>query len=168
MSEEKILVAVDDSESSRAMLRVVAARASEAETARLLVCHLLPHLPPRLLESRGAEDPRQERRVEREQELAQARWIEGETAEGERLVRESRRALERGGVSGERIETEVKESHYSHERLADALLEEARANGCTMIAVGRHAFPAVRELLHRHLADELQKRAEGVQVWSIG
>jgi nucleotide-binding universal stress UspA family protein len=168
MNAEKILVAIDDSEASRAILPVVAERAAEDDATRLVLCHFLPHLPPRLLESRGSEDPREERAIERRQELQQAQRVEAEASAAERLMRQCRRTLERCGVSGERIDSEVKESHYAHERLADALLEEAKECGCTTIAVGRHSFPALREILDHHIGEELQRHANDVTVWTIG
>lgn len=167
MQAEKILVALDDSEASGRLVSAAAARALESEDVHLVLCHLPPPLPPRLLETRGSEDPKEEERIEARQEVAQARWIAERTAEGERLLATQRRALERCGVAADRIETRVAEPVERHEHLADAIVDMARALGCGTIAVGRGSFSALRAALNAHLADQLRDRVEGIEVWEV-
>jgi len=167
MQASKILVAMDDCEASRQILPTVAAKARDSESVRLLLCHLLPPLPPELLESRGAEKSKDERRIERKQESAQAEWIGKQTEEGQRLLAEAKKTLEALDVAGERIETEVTEPIDSHEMLADAIVELARARDCGTIALGRHSFSFVKKVLYAHLGDVLQRRADGLDIWII-
>lgn len=167
MQADKILVAMDDSEASRRILPAIATKARESESVRLLLCHLVPPLPPELLESRGAEKTKDEQRIERKQEIQQAEWTEKQTAEGQRLLAEAKKTLEALDVPGERIETEVTEPVRSHEKLADAIIEEARARDCGTIALGRHSFSIVKKVLYTHLGDELERRADGLEIWII-
>ena len=167
MKAKNILVAMDDSEPSRRILPSVAEKAIGSDTSNVFLCHLLPPLPPELLESRGAEDPREEQAVERTQEIAQAKWIDERVKEGEHLVAESKKTLEKLGLPQKRIQTRVTEPIDAHEKMADAIIELARELGCDTIAVGHQSFAALREMLRSHIADQLQRRAEGIEIWVI-
>jgi len=167
MQTDEILVAMDDSEASRRLLAAVAARARQLDTVRVVLCHLLPPLPPELLESRGSENSEEERRIEHDQETAQAQLIAKETAAGEKLLAESKKALEGHGVGAERIQTKVTEPVDSHDKLVDALVAQAKKLGCGTIAVGRKSFPVLREILHAHLGEKLERRADGLKIWIV-
>lgn len=167
MHAKPILVAMDDSEASRRMLHAVADRATRSQAARVILCHLIPPLPPHLLETRGAEDPAEEIRVEDEQEIEQEQWTDDRAARGRRLVSESKRTLEGDGVAADRIDTQVVGPIGPHESLADAIIECARSFGCGTVAVGQRTFPTVREALHNHIGDELRNRANGLEVWVV-
>jgi nucleotide-binding universal stress UspA family protein len=163
MPPEKILVAVDDSEASRRLLPAVAARAGQSEASRLILFHLVPALPPRYLERRGAEDPAEKIRIEDEQEIEAEQWAE----EGERLLADSKRMLERHGITTDRIDTRVVGPLQPHDELAAAIVEHARTLGCGTVAVGQLSVPCIREAPHNHLGDEIRDRAEGIQVWVV-
>jgi|SRR5215472_10147245 len=162
--KKTILVALDDSEASQRVLSYMAEQAKAEDGLHVLLCHVLPALPPSLLESRGAEDPDEERRIEAAQLNEQVRWTAEQTPAGERLLESSRRRLQTLGVPTERIHTKLVEPADVHGRLAETLLATARAAHCDMIIVGRHAFSALREVLHTHLADALQANARGLEV----
>src|SRR5215467_214650 len=162
--KKTILVALDDSEASQRVLSYTAEQAKASEGLHVLLCHVLPAMPPSLLESRGAEDPDEERRVEAAQRKEQVRWTAEQTRAGERLLENSHRRLQTLGVPTKRIRTKIVEAADVHGRLADTILATARAEHCDMIIVGRHAFSALREVLHTHLADVLQADAGGLEV----
>ena len=163
-TKKTILVALDDSEASQRVLSDTAAQAKAADGPQLLLCHVLPPMPPQLLESRGGESPDEERRVEAAQEKEQVRWTAQQTRAGERMLEDGRRQLTALGVPATRIRTQLVEPAHTHLGVADAILKAAREAHCDTIVVGRHAFSALREMLHTHLADVLQENAQGLEV----
>ena len=167
MPANKILVALDDSEASRELVPAVAARAQAMPDVRLVLCHVLPALPPDLLESPGAENPKEEQKVEGDLASAQARWTKAQTAQAAQLVEACARRLEQHGIARERVEVSVTEPVHSHASLPDVLLDVARTRGCGTIAVGRKAFPALVSLFHAHVGEELRRRADDLDVWIV-
>ena len=159
-----VLVALDDSDASERVLAHTAAQANAAHDLHVLLCHVLPSLPPQLLESRGAEDPDEERRVEEAQRKQQARWTAEHSGAGRRVLSNGQRRLETLGLSPERIHTTLVERAHVHGGVAEAILATAREAHCEAIIVGRQAFSALREVLHTHLADFLQANAIGLEV----
>lgn len=159
-----ILVALDDSEASQRVLSYTAEQAKAADGLHVLLCHVLPPMPPHLLESRGAENPDEERRIEAAQEKEQLRWTAEQSRASERVLEDGQRRLTTLGVPAKRIRTKLVEPAHTHLGVAEAILKTARETHCDMIFVGRHAFSALREMLHTHLADVLQENAEGLEV----
>jgi nucleotide-binding universal stress UspA family protein len=164
MTKKAILVALDDSEASQRVLSYTAEQAKASDAVHLLLCHVLPPMPPQLLESRGAENPDEERRIEAAQEKEQARWTAKQSALREQLLENAQRRLKTLGVPAQRIHTALVEPADMHGKLAEAILKTAADMHCEVIVVGRHAFAALREVFHTHLADVLQANASGVEV----
>jgi len=160
----KILVALDESEASRRMLPELAARAG---SSHLVLFHVLPPFPPGLLESRGADDPREEQRIEGRQQRKQDEWLRQQAAGSTHLLAECRRTLETLGVVHDRIQIRIAEPIQVHGGLADTIIQEAKQLGCETIAVGRQAFSILRESFHTHLGDALRAQAQGLDVWII-
>ena len=73
--QERFLVVVDESPGSKRALdyggRVLGGRRNFA----IILLHLLPPLPPELLEFGGAENPRKEQKLEAELRVDQQAWI---------------------------------------------------------------------------------------------
>jgi nucleotide-binding universal stress UspA family protein len=163
-TKKTALVALDDSEASQRVLSYTAEQAKASEGLQVLLCHVLPSMPPHLLESPGAEDPAEERRIEEAQRKEQARWTAKQNEAGVRLLEDGKRRLDTLGVPAKRIHTKLVEPAHVHGDVAEAILNTARESHCDMIIVGRHAFSALREVLHTHLADVLHANAEGLEV----
>ena len=163
-TKKTILVALDDSEASQRVLSYTAELAKPSEALHLLLCHVLPSMPPHLLESPGAEDPAEERRIEEAQRTEQGRWTAKHNEVGVRLLENGQRRLEKLGVPAKRIHTKLVEPAHVHGDVAEAILTAAKESDCDMLIVGRHAFSALREVLHTHLADVLHANAEGLEV----
>ena len=163
-TRKMILVALDDSDVSQRALSYAAEEAGASNEVHLLLCHVGPPMPPQLLESRGAEDPDEERRIEDAQEKEQSRWTAKQSVASKRVLENGKRRLETLGVPAQRIHTTLVEPADMHGKVAEAILKTAREMHCDMIVVGRHAFSALREMLHTHLADVLQANASGLEV----
>jgi nucleotide-binding universal stress UspA family protein len=160
-----ILIAVDDSPAALKTLEYVAKMTAGREDFRVLLLHLLPLMPPDLLEHGGAEDPLRERELERELRAAQTRWIQDREREAEPVFDRAREILEKS-IAPERIETECRASVDRIEVARDCV-EAARERGCDTIAIGREALPWHRELVRKHMCDELVRHADGLTVWVV-
>ena len=167
MQIDRILVAMDDSEASRRLLSAVAERAQKSEAVHVVLCHLLPPLPPELLESRGSESSEQEEKIQRNHETAQSQLVGKEAAAGERLLAESKKVLEGYGIAADRISTKIAEPVESHDAIVDGLVALAKKLDCGTIAVGRKSFPILREILDAHLGEKLKHRAAGLEIWIV-
>ena len=64
--DKSILVSVDDSDESIRVVQYVADIVGAREGFRIRLFHVLPPLPPELLEFGGAESPQRERSLDRE------------------------------------------------------------------------------------------------------
>ncbi|MHC4959245.1 MAG: universal stress protein [Planctomycetota bacterium] len=160
-----ILVAVDDSAAAEQTLLYVARMIAGRPDFRVRLLHLLPLMPPELLEHGGAEDPGRERELEDELRAEQARWIERKEQEAEPVFARARRILETGVAPGA-VETECRAS-IDRVAVARDCVEAARESGCETIAIGREALPWHRELVRRHMCDELVRHARGLTVWVV-
>lgn len=159
-----ILVALDDSDVSERVLSYAAEQAGNSNEVHLLLCHVLPPMPPQLLESRGAEDPDEERRIENLQQKDQSRWTAKQSVVSKRVLENGKRRLQTLGVPPPRIHTTLVEPADAHGEVAETILKTAKEMHCDVIVVGRQAFSALREMLHTHLADVLQANASGLDV----
>jgi len=71
------------------------------------------------------------------------------------------------GVDPERIDTGFL-AIPSETSLQEAVLETARDQQCTTIALGRNALPWYRESFHAHPVDGLVHDAQGFTLWVVG
>lgn len=159
----RFLIAVDESESSHMAVSYVADLLSQGNGAtRVILFHLLPPMPPRLVEHGGAEDPDEERR--REEALAKKRenWIDQSRRDARPIMEAARSVLRQA-----RVPEEVIQERYTttiHGSVAKEALEVANQLGCGTIVVGRQSFPWYQELTKHHVAEDLLKDAENVAV----
>ena len=159
----RFLIAVDDSDSSHKAVSYVANLLSHSNgAAHVILFHLLPPLPPQLVEHGGAEDPDEERR--RGQSLAKKRerWIEQAQSDAEPFMESSKAVLRRARIRDEDIDKRYVTT--MHAGVAQEALEAASELGCGTIVVGRKSFPWYRELTQQHVADALVQHAENIAV----
>jgi nucleotide-binding universal stress UspA family protein len=167
VTPHRILVAVDGSDAGRRALEYVAeiAGARPGTTIRLL--HLLPPIPPSLLEHGGAEEPRAEEALDEELREGQRRWLEERQRAAQLLLDEAQRVVEAHGTAVARIERECRPC-VGGNAVARECLEAARESGCSTVALARQTMPWYRELLHQHQGDAAVRHGRGLAVWVIG
>lgn len=168
---ERLLVAIDDSDSAHRALGYIGRIVGDRPGFQVLVYHRLPALPPRLREHGGSSDPERETELGRELARLIAEWVSGLEAEFEPAMRRSRAALREAGVPDAAIELLLDRDVFPGEGLCDALIRVARQRQCHTIAVSRehvHAIESIDELLRRHTGDQLVRSGEGFAVWVIG
>ncbi len=165
-TSKDILILVDESEATHRTVTYVGAMLGGATEFRFSLVHVLPPMPPSLLEVGGSEDPATEQREETEAHEAQARW-QAEAEKAAELVFERAKAvLREARVPEDAIETHCADS-TNQKDVASTILDTARERGCSTIVVGREAYSKLRELLQHHVADELVRHGQGFAIWVV-
>lgn len=161
-----ILIALDTSEASKQAVSYVAQMLDGRADVRLRLFHVPAPTPAKLLEFGGRERPEQERQSEAALQEAEEAWRRDAERQAHPLFAEARSRLSQAKVPDAALETQIYTPTPERE-LASAILEAARAAGCTTIVVGRESFSWWRELVHQHVADRLVQQAQGVTLWVV-
>ena len=160
-----ILVAVDDSAATKQTLRYVARMMAGRSDVGIRLLHLLPPVPPDLLEHGGAENPDVEHVLDKELREARDAWIKARQEDAEPLL-DNARSILAADFPRDAVTTECRPS-VDGVAVARDCIEAAADSGCRTIAIGRDSLPWHREFLHTHACDELVKHAKGVTVWVV-
>ncbi|PWB79189.1 MAG: hypothetical protein C3F08_07310 [Candidatus Methylomirabilota bacterium] len=163
---KRILVAVDDSEASTRAVSYVAKIIGRRSGVRVRLMHVLPSVPPALLEFAGADKPAQEERLEAAQHAAQTRWLDQAAQAAQPVLSRAKWILRKAGVPLSAVETECCPS-ISGERVAREILEAAHASGCGTVVVGRASHAGLTGLFQHHVGDALIKGGHGLTVWIV-
>ncbi len=144
---ERILMPVDDTPASERAVDYAALFLGESSSLHLHLVHVEPvratHLAP--------DDPEFQRARERSRELL------------DRL----RGRLVEAGVDAERVDTGFL-AVPPDSVFEDVILDMARDQECTTIAMGRNALPWYKEAFHKHPADALAHDSHGFTLWIVG
>lgn len=162
----KIMIAVEASRGSLDTVTYVSRMMGGRKDLHIRLFHVLPPVPPGLLEFGGSEDPREEASLSARLKEAQQRWLD----EAERSARQSLETavtlLVDHGFAGHQVSTELSSSVHEPD-IVQAIWEAARKWECGTIVVGRHTLPWLRELFSRHVGEELVRKAQGFAVWVV-
>jgi len=161
-----ILVAVDDSDAAARAVEYVVQVVGGRERFRIHLLHVLPPLPPSVLEHGGAESPRGEAELERGLEARRRESLEDLCGRAEPLFDRARAVLQGAGFASGAITTECVES-VDTPAIARSCLESADANACGTIAIGRETLKGYREIVHRHVAESLVKQGAKHTIWVV-
>lgn len=164
---EKLLLALDDTEASTQAVKYVGRTIGGDSAFAVHLLHVLAPLPPRLREFRGSENAKTERKLEQELIIKRERWIKDVEKAAQSIFNRAKLLLRKAGVPSGAIETEFRVS-VNREDLINDILEAGRTNGCHTIVVGRESFTGLKKIFHRHIADELMRKAKGFTVWVVG
>ena len=163
---ERVLVALDEASTSTEILDYMGKIISGKPGLQLYLLHMLPPAPPQLREFRGAEDPVQERELDRDMDARGQRWTEQNERAARPLLDDATAALRQAGVPADSIRCLVQEL-LNRQDLTGEILKVARKNACQTIVVGRSCFPWFKEAFHHHVADKLVREAKGITVWVV-
>jgi nucleotide-binding universal stress UspA family protein len=161
-ARQTILLVVDDSAASRRALAYVAAIVGGRRGFGLCLVNVIPPFPPRLLESRGTEDPEGEQELNVQLKLKQRRWISTMERTAQRTLVNAVDLLREAGIKAQAVETPA-----GSRRAADAILDLAEDRKCGTVVVGRQSVSWFRELFRMDLAEELIRRATGFTIWVV-
>lgn len=164
--DKHILVGVDDSEATMRALHYLAAILEGRRDFSVCLLHVLPPIPPELLEFGGAEDPEAERQLSEELKQAQAQWLEEAKQAAEPIMLRAQRILTDRGIAPDQIEIDFAEAIHRPD-IPQRLLDAAALHHCGTIVVGRESFPLLQELVQRHVGEELVRKGQGVAIWVV-
>src|ERR1041385_7823359 len=99
MVNTRLLVVRDDSVASRRAVKYVGKFVGKRKAFRICLVHVLPPLPPELLEHGGAEDPAKEAQLEDELRVGQHRWISAAKRASQKGLRSEERRVGKEGRS---------------------------------------------------------------------
>jgi len=102
---DKILIAVDDSEASIKAVIYVTQMLRGRKDIHVRLLHVLPSIPPELLEFGGAEDPQMEQRLSTDLRQTQARWHETAKRNAQPSLDKAVAILLNGGLSPQAVST---------------------------------------------------------------
>lgn len=167
MVRERIfLIGINDSEAAFRSVAYVAGMAGSRDDCRIILLHVLPPIPPELLEFGGAEDPGTEHRLNEALKQEQFQWVEKAKKAAEPLLEHARAILYRSGIPPHNISTRISQSIHRPDIVRE-LIESAEEHHCGTIVVGRETYSSFQEMFHRHVGEELARHAVGFAIWVI-
>ena len=166
-SNNKILLAIEDSEASMKAVAYVAEMVRGREAIHICLFHALPPIPPRLLEYGGTEDPQNEQALGTELKSAQTEWIEKAKDAVQPSMTRAQAILVDSGVTQSHISTHF--SHTVHKLdIVREIINAAKQSDCGTVVVGRHRLPWVQDFFHHHTGEGLVEQAQELTVWVVG
>lgn len=163
---KNVLIALDASEASMRAVSYVAGMLHMHKDLRVYLLHVLPPIPPELLEYGGSEDPQKEQALSEELRQTQTQWVDQVKKDAEPIFERAKAILQEGGVSPDMVEAEFSTSIHRPDIVRD-VLETASSWHCSTIVVGRRSHSWLKEHLGRHVSEDLARRGQGFAIWTI-
>ena len=164
--DTRFLVVHDDSAASRRAVEYVGKFVGKRAEFRICLVHVLPPLPPALLEHGGSEDPAKEAQMEVDLKSEQHRWISIAKKTSQKGLDQARATLREAGIPAGAVQALFCESGEGPDT-ADAILNMTRECNCRTVVVGRQSVSWLHELFSQELSEELLRRGKGFCVWAI-
>lgn len=166
-SPHHLLLAIDDTEESRKAVVYVGGIIGHAPHVHVLLLHVLPHIPPALLEHGGRDTPEEQEAASRELHEQIVRWRRRREEAAEALVADSREILETAGVAPERINSDFA-APLPEETIGHHILTAAIEHAADTVVVGRAPRSWLGGALHRSPSSALfRKSARGMAIWIV-
>ncbi len=168
MTNNRLLVVVDESSSSKRAVEYVARMLARRRGFQIcLACFLLP-LPPMLLEFGGAEDPQKERQLDRELHTEQQQLIATARKKAQPALNWACATLRTAGLPASSLTTQFSDPAREQSSVSGEILELARMNKCRTIVAGRRSLPWLRRLAGgKDLTEKLVQQGEGFTLWIV-
>ncbi len=164
---KNILVAVDDFGQSQPLINYVADLVGDDNRFQVHLFHAAGPLPPKLLESSGAENPTEEIRVEQKQERAQLDWASKVRAETEQLFE-----FQKSQLAAARVPQDHIFSHFlmlnQQGDLVRETIKAAHQSRCGTIVVGYESYGWIREQFRTHVSEALIAESSDVAICVVG
>jgi nucleotide-binding universal stress UspA family protein len=162
--KEKILVPIDATKASIKAIDYLVKLGGVLKSCELMLCHVLPTIPPKMLEDGGSEDPEIERdlKADRDEEIGE--W-EGELrTRTMKIFKEYKKKLVESGIPSGNISTKLIERTLD---VGKAIVNIAQEEGFSTIVVGRRGVSFIQELALGSVSYRVVKLAKGCTVWVV-
>ena len=167
-SNNRLLVVVDESSSSKSAVEYVARMLRRRRGFQLCLAHLLPPLPPILLEFGGAEDPDKERRLDAQLKTEQQEWIAAARRKAEPDLNRARARLRKAGLPATSLTIQFSDPASEQDSVSEEILGLARRNKCHTIVVGRRSVSWLRRITGaKDLAERLVQEGKNLTLWIV-
>ena len=159
----RILLAVDESETSHRVVRYVGSLLGRIPDVVLTLFHVLKPMPRGLLEHGGSENPAAEAQLSVELRNEQEAWIRKERESECPVLKKVCETLAQSGFDMSHVEVK-----YGHEDdIARNILEEARSGHHDTIVVGRQGTSRIKQIFGGGVTDQLLRDAKGFAIWVV-
>lgn len=166
MTGKEILIVLDDSSSSWRAIQYAAQIMKQSKGFRICLVHLLPSLPPELLEHGGAQNPDKEREVEAELRSEQEKWLATTKKAAQRSLKRAEGILRDSGLPGKSIRCLIGEAGDG-KQAAERVFELAEQCKCHTVVIGREVASRLHAFFSTELPEELLLHAKGFAVWVV-
>jgi len=163
---ENLMVVVDESAATRRAVDYVTRMIGCQRGFHVYLLHLLPPLPAELLEFGGAEDPREEEKLQDELHRDQQAWIASVKAPAKPALSQAIDALRQAGLFTYEIEL-ASSDPWDDRDATVAILNQAREKCCHTIVVGKDSHHWFRDLTGRPLTEHLLRHANEITIWVV-
>lgn len=160
---KKILVPVDDSDASREAIGYLGQMLRDNHDVRVQLLNVLEPMKPLFRAVSGSLDPAEK---DKAFDPAEAVMIEHAQEKSSPILERMEHALVDSGFDA----TSIEKSWFVMARedyLDRVVLDIAEDGEFGTIVVGRSALPWYRDVIHRHLGDQLVHKAAGRAVWVV-
>ena len=136
------------------------------EGFQVCLVHVLPPLPPGLLEFGGADYPELEHQLDTQYRKAQEQWITKAKRRAGPVFTKAKSILRKAGVPKDAIEMQF--SLLSNgEEIFSTILDFAQRQRFGVVVLGREFFSGIKRFLQHHVADELIQKGKGLTIWVV-
>ena len=159
----RLLLAVDESETSLRAVRYVGSLLHRTPDVMVTLFHVLKPMPRVLLEHGGSEDPDVEEALSAGLRKEQTAWLKQAREAECPILKRAGEALMSIGFDKSRITLK-----FGHEGdIAKTILEEARIGSYETIVLGRTGTSGITRIFGGGITDHLLRDAKGLALWII-
>lgn len=162
----RVLVVLDDTDGTTRALRYVARLLSGQPHVEVSLLHVLTPLPKALDEFSDVEDPGNDEWITPELDKARKDWNRRAAEDAAPVLQRAQTQLIEAGFDARDVRAECRPCG-PNDRVADIVIGYATEERHETIVVGRHVYPWLLDLFHRHLERDLVRRAHHQAVWVI-
>ncbi|MGD8393913.1 MAG: universal stress protein [Candidatus Eiseniibacteriota bacterium] len=162
----KLLVALDDAESSSRVIEHVAGQIAACPDAEITLLHV-DEVPPALAEHGGAESPEEEHEKQQRQDADRQAWRRETAARLDRELFGPARERLRRAAGGDRAAVNVKLVTESETDAARTIVDEARGGGYDIVVLGRTGKSELRERLLGSTTSSVLDHLECCTLWVV-
>jgi nucleotide-binding universal stress UspA family protein len=159
----RILLAVDESETSHRVVRYVGSLLCRTPDVVVTLFHVLKPMPRVLLEHGGSENPAAESQLSVQLRDEQEAWIRKERESECHVLKKLCETLAQSGFGVGHVEVK-----YGHEDdIARNILEEAQSGHHDTIVVGRQGASRIKQIFGGGVTDHILRDAKGFAIWVV-